>query len=455
MSRFSLVYGYIRVKMAVPIFNATSTICVQQSMNSILPDLLNTSGQSPNYLLTQCQIIHSTALLTKALAQPGVSDTDCLRSMPPGQAVEFLKNSVAIGPDKQGGDLIEVDMQSLSPNDAATIVNGVVSAYISYQAEQHQATAVFMMERLQKEIDQQQNELKAQQQKVTDFKKANPALVREIDQGKEAGNSMTSQLAQARSATLELQIARDRAEHLQDNPDSLKQVVDGVTARVGLPANPDPVVDPTLLEEYRRARQDWLIESAGATHNPAMDALRLRLESLQADVNSQRKEASKKYLAFLSEQLDAAKDREGVLQKSVSEEQNDLNDVYSREAEYDQLTQQVQNTQRALDMLYSQIKSVNVSGDVGVLTASVLEPAKPGVTFGIGKSKIMGMAHCRRFDGRSGRLAAPGDARAAPSISGRGCPVAVPAYPGRGAAYCCQARSVIADGDTTLRGSLA
>jgi capsular exopolysaccharide synthesis family protein len=383
----SLLFGYYRARTAVPAYSASSIICVQQQ--SPIKDPMALPGQSPGYLNTQCEIIHSTALLTKALTLPGIANADCLRGA--NNPVEYLKNAVIVGPDKSGADLIDVEMQSLSPNDAANIVNAVVSSYIAYQTESHSATAGEAGEHLQNSITAQEAELKTEQQKVTDFKKANPILVLEIEQEKRSGSSLDTSLTESQSQIRELKIASEKAQRHPDDPYYLKSVAEDAAARANLQIDHQPVVDPAEDAEYRRTILEML-NHGGEKRGSLYLNLEQKKNELETDLRQQKDDAIKRYTQFISQQLEAASVREEVLQKSLDDQRNAYGEFYAKAADYNQMMQDVDNTERELDSLRAQMKAVAVSGVTGVLTSYVLEPAKPNQTIGTGKSKIIGMS---------------------------------------------------------------
>jgi succinoglycan biosynthesis transport protein ExoP len=383
----SMLLGYYRIRTAVPSYTASSIICVQQQ--SPMADSVTIAGQAPGYLNTQCVIIHSTALMTKALAEPGVANADCVRGVT--NPVEYLKNAVIVGPDKSGADLIDVEMQSLSPTDAATIVNAVVSAYIAYQGESHSAVAGDNGERLQNAITKQEAELKTEQQKVTDFKKANPILVMQIEQEKSSGSNLEQQLGEAQMQIRDLRIANEKAQRFPNDADFLKTVADDAASRIHIPLDNKPVVDPAVYTEYQRTCLDMLTRVGEKNSQVYRDLERQRNE-LEAELRQQRDDAVRRYTSFLSQQLEAANLRADSLQKDLDEQRNTFGEFYAKAADYNQMQQDIENTQRALDTLRTQMKTMTVSRDAGVLTSYVLEPAKPGETNGTGKTKILGMS---------------------------------------------------------------
>ena len=67
----SIVVGILRISFSVPVYHSSATILIQESMPTIVGDVLSNNGQSSGYLFTQCEIIKSSAILAKVLDTAG------------------------------------------------------------------------------------------------------------------------------------------------------------------------------------------------------------------------------------------------------------------------------------------------------------------------------------------------------------------------------------------------
>jgi capsular exopolysaccharide synthesis family protein len=369
--------GAFYLSRATPVYSSSSILYIQQAVPNIISDALSAPGDYTGYLFTQCEVIHSTAILSRAVQQPEVAAARCLRGI--DNPVAFLKSAVVAVPQKQG-DLITVSMESTEPRDAATIVNGVVQAYIGYQTEQHRSTAVEVLRILQGEWQKREDELRANQQRILDFKKANPTLALGYANGKVLParfTALTEALTQAQMHTLDLTVAVQQAQAYKDDPSRLKKLLDGVDPQYGA-ANPGIGVDPVLYSAYEQERQKFLAQSVElGPKNPELIATWQYMELMEQQIEQENQAAAATYLSILKADVDAAWRRETALKLAVDAERPNAIDLNAKEAEYDQLLQQSQGSQRALEMLDSRIKAVNLTEDVGHLTASVLETAKP------------------------------------------------------------------------------
>ena len=146
----ALAVGVVYLMKATPVYSASSVVYVQQPGRIYNENEMTSGSTTTGYLFTQCELIRSTNILTEAMSEPGVADAKMLQRVE--NPVGYIKACLSATPAKQG-DLIAVSMESPNPQDAATIVNGVVAAYIEYESRQHQSSAVQVAKILQKEYD--------------------------------------------------------------------------------------------------------------------------------------------------------------------------------------------------------------------------------------------------------------------------------------------------------------
>jgi polysaccharide biosynthesis transport protein len=389
----SFIGGLLYLHRAVNVYSSSALLYVQQAVPSVVGEPLATTGD-PGYLYAQCQIIHSTAILSKALQVPGVSKAQCLQGLT--DPVSFLKSSVNPVPDSRG-DLIFIIMESTNAEDSSLIVNGVVQAYIDYQKSQHQSTAVEVLGLLQNEQRQREADLQNIEQQMADFRKNNPALALEVDKGGKivtnAFGSLSEALTEAQMRTLDLGVAVGEAHNFQNDPIQLKRIVDRVDGGQGLQVS-ESAFDPGLIEACREAHTAYLLElAATGPQNPEVQNALQRYNFLADELKQQNERAATTYMSYLQGELQAASQREAALSDAVNTERTKAINLNSTSAQYEELDEQKQTTERALDMLDNRMTQVNMTADAGDLTVSPLELAKPDFTpVRPKRSQTMGMA---------------------------------------------------------------
>ena len=371
----ALIAGAVYLMKAPPVFASQAVVYVQQPVPKVVGDEFATPGTGVDYLNTQCQIITSAAILTGALQVPGVADTVCLRGI--DNAVAFLKSQIQAQPAKQS-ELIYVSMEASNPQDAATIVNAVVESYLDYQGQQHKSTAVEVLKILQKELDQREGELQATQKAIEDFRKANPEMAMRTDKGNIVLNhleELLDRLTQAQLRQISLTSAVEESRALANDPDALRHLIDRLQIA---PNNTGPDADQTLMAEFafeRRHLQD-LLDQLGP-QNDSVVAAQKHMGRLQAEIQQTAQATAQHYQELLEQESQQVSREVADLQNALDKMRNSVVDLNEKEAEYDRFVQDEQRETQEIDILGSRMKEVNFTEDVGNLSVSVVESAKP------------------------------------------------------------------------------
>jgi capsular exopolysaccharide synthesis family protein len=388
----SLVSAYIYLLKATPVYSSNSVVYVQQSIPKIISDEFSSQGNSAGYLFTQCMVIQSTTILSAALEKPGVSESKCLAGV--DNPVAFLKSAITAVPGKQG-DLITVSMESTNPQDAATIVNAVVESFIDYQSKQHQSTAVEVLRILQKERDSNETELKQIQDAMFAYRKASPDIALDTDKGNinmQRLASFNDALTAAQLRQLDLQMAVDEANLVRDDPVALRRLIERL--QLLTPTDSSSATGQQAMVEYLqdRDRLSELLDEYGPAY-PEVRKAQHRVGQEEGELTQATQDTARAYIVVLREALTANERHITELQNQVDHERKAVLDLSVKDAEFEQLAQQRDRVVRAIDLLDTRMKDINVTEDVGALTVSVLEYAKPELRPVRPKhGEIMGMA---------------------------------------------------------------
>ena len=369
----SMIAGVIYLVRTPHSYESSSTILLEQSIPKAIRDSVANSSNSTGYLDTQCQVIRSTTILAAALKDPSVKSVQAVRNA--DDPVLALKGVVTAEPDKDG-DAIVVSVVCSDPNDAAAIANGVVSAYLSFQMTQSASTADQVLSVLGDEMRRREDELAELHRRILELK-TNPDVGRmSVESGRLT--ALSDELTRQHEQTFDLKMAAAEARMIQDDPDRLIRLINMLSGQQTGTANyGQTIIDPILLFQYRDAQRKLkeLIEDQGlGDSNPAVQVSRKRLERLQAEMRASAGDVTRQ----LAEEADESLHREAALQQELQQEQESASQTNGKAALFDELSERAQREERAIDVLDTQIKEVDVTEDVaGRVTGSVLEPAKP------------------------------------------------------------------------------
>jgi succinoglycan biosynthesis transport protein ExoP len=367
-----VIYGVYKVSTFEPVYRSSSTIYLTPPPTVFTSMFVNPNDTS-GYLYTQCEIIHSTAMLTKALSFKGVAETECLRNS--DNPVGYLKNCVFAGPEKEGS-LITVWMVSRNAEDSATIVNGVVGAYLAYQTEQHQSMSSQVNKIIKDQVSEQETALKDIEGRITQFRKKHPQLA--LDKQTQGVSRYDLELSEAENQAFLFGLAVQQARGCVDDPFEMKHLVDNVNKETNMTADTEPVVDPALLAKIKETQRSLKEMEHGAIHNGRYEALKTEVQTEQTEFTQAKLDASQRYMKYLNARLSEATLKQDACRAAVAKQREGEANLNADQADYDSLVNQKQQTEHALDMLYQKLKSVgDGGGDFTPLTASVLEPARP------------------------------------------------------------------------------
>lgn len=386
----SIIGGVVYYLKATPIYASTATIYVQDNALKMVNDPMGTGGRSQAYLFTQCQVITSTAILGEALQNPAVATAKTLNGQ--SNPVGVLKSSISAAPDKLS-DLINVSMESTSAQDAAVLVNAVVEAYILHQSQSHKSTALEVLKIFEKSRKDYDTALTTTQSNILELKKNNPDLTFSSDRG----NLVTTKLGELADRLLKAQLrqidiksAVAEAEVVKDDPASLRRAI----AQFANSADPDlSSADPGLLAGYKSARRnlDELRDRLGQRHDLVKSTER-QVGRMEEELQQTTREAAVGYQNLLRQALRIADNAVADAQRVYTEARTSAVALNFKQAEFEQYKRDEDRLIRSIDLVDSRMKEINVNEDVGSLTVSVLESAKPGYIVRPLPTKVMGMA---------------------------------------------------------------
>ena len=373
--------GAVYLMRAPKVYSSSSVIYVQQaSMSPMGGNGENQFAQAINaaqYLFTQCQLMTSTAVLTRAIEVPGVADAKMLRGME--NPIGYLKSMLTAVPTKQG-DLIIVTMEGPNPQDAATIVNGVVQAYIDYQGKQHVDNAAQVVSILQKEYDSRTADLKADNQRMLQMVRDNPDLNLRSSKG---GGMTAERLITLNTALTE---AEFRAEDLRtgvsqanatDPNDlaTLRSLVDDYKLGDLLPPSSMPQLS-SICQQLKM----HLDELKDAHYGPASDQLQrtqAEYDRAQNDLNQAARQAAASCVTTIKTASAQAEAHVKQIQTAIAAERSATQGLSAQEVEYEQLAQEATRNEHGIALLDERIRSLQGIINVAPMTIDILETGKP------------------------------------------------------------------------------
>jgi capsular exopolysaccharide synthesis family protein len=375
-----------------PVYEASAKLDVQKNTPKLIAD--SVEQQQINTLYSDSQIIQSSTLLQQAVKSaqldrlPTMKDED--------DPVGAIQDALKVDADPQG-QILDISITSTRSEDAATIVNAVVKAYIDFTDKRSQSSSATVLAMLQADKAKNEVELKDLQKRMLDFQRAN-GLLSLGDSHSEVGNSgessqvgnniITTRLAElselhtrANIDVLNAQVAVNTADSMKNNPEQLRRWVE-VQGLINTSQSEPQVISSTASAEIQNesSRIREMEERYGSSYGPAVRA-RNNLYALIDD-----------YVLALHTQLTSAQEREQELAKELDNQRNLAMNLNEQVAQYDQLSADAARTERLLDTLDNRLKEVDVNSDTRA-TINILESAQASKTPVYPKrSKVLGIA---------------------------------------------------------------
>jgi capsular exopolysaccharide synthesis family protein len=205
--------AWLYLKRATPMYTSTCKITIEPVGPRVLTDTLG-SAQRSNYLYTQAQLIRSTPIISLAAEMPELKDLRSF-SRSRGSALSYLREAVETEVGRKD-DIITVSIDAPHADDAATMANAVVQAYVDFQNVEKKTNTSSVLDTLRRTRDEKKSELDSVEAEMYEFQKKHPTLTFD--------GIFQQELAQFSRAYTEAQLKtiEARAAYAENHPTLLK-----------------------------------------------------------------------------------------------------------------------------------------------------------------------------------------------------------------------------------------
>lgn len=364
---FLLVFGGAVLALAVitPRYLASGTIIVAEPTTAI--DAGQPAGADkvgdPADLESQIIVLKSPRVIRLALNNPDVLDAaiaDCHnnahglfasgarcpeKGQDPSPLVDQLQQRFSIGAVGRSR-VISVNLDSVAPTVGQTLVNGLIDAFLSERAQQFNRSKADANSSLQRDLDALDKDLRADEQKIRDFRATNHLARGTVAPiSTEKLSALNQSLVQAEAAKAAAyarlqEIDKARQGDLANNPTvanaptitNMKQQLVLIDLQIAHDAAHLGPRHPTMvsLNEMRDAlvkRMRIEMDSIAATTKASYDASALLVTQLRAKLNSTATEADNDIgeeanIGDLVRSVDAKKARYAEISRQLTEVQS-------------------------------------------------------------------------------------------------------------------------------------
>lgn len=371
-----LFFTAVYLVAATPVYRATARLHVKQDG----PRILGT-GQAPeqseHYLQTQVDVLRSTPVLSRALEAVGYQDMRMFAGAE-GNIAAQLQRSAALDIEAlKRSEVIELSIESPWPEEAAALIESIITVYLDEAARRTRATGQEMVKVLEREKQELRRKRTALVQTMLVHKQSTGVM----SFGNDAGNTFLERIASLSSALTAVQV---QAMELRAELASIRSVMaDPASASGYVVAQQfrgrelgDHEYDQlrTQLTEHVLAHSS-AIEMLGPSH-PRLHSLQAVVDSLKQRIAVKEQAIVQAQLVAVAAQLAGAEEKQRELTASLETERRSATAVSAEAAEYAQAAVDVDRMQKQSDLLDARIAEIVVNDIEGApLNVQVLDPA--------------------------------------------------------------------------------
>jgi succinoglycan biosynthesis transport protein ExoP len=365
-----------------------------------------------NFLGTQADLIHSSAVQERALATMQNQLTNAAPLKPAQGPLDVLRRMFGSATTRKNLDesfpfklkvtesskssILELHARGSEPKSTQLFLNTLMAEYLKFKKESREKTSDRAVQSLATEVNQLAQELKKQQEKVYAFQMSNNAVFLQ-DPGNNAANYLSLLNRQLATYKTELQLLQ-----LIQSPDQWVELngkgrQNGAIEPAPGDAQPQDVIaglSGAQADLYRANQQIQMLKVKREELSKALRPMHPKIQKLDQDIAAQEKivEVSRgETMKQLTNRREALQLEVRNLETVFKEWESKTVDAGRTMADYDRLRQDVQRTQAAYDKLLSVISTVDVGRSVNQENVSVLEPASIGAPVHMGL-RNMGLA---------------------------------------------------------------
>jgi capsular exopolysaccharide synthesis family protein len=361
-----LVGAGLYLALTPRVYRAAATVHILQSGQHVLGEQNSAQARSEGFVGSQASILHSTPVLTRAMSNIGRGSMKTFAEVT-GDPVAWLQTANRLNVDvTDKADLITASMDSQYPQEAAEIVNAVVSAYMQELAARRRAGGEDTIKILRAERDQLQKNLDVANRAIVQSQHDLGVLsLHTNDNGNTAlhrAQSLNEALSAAEMASVQLRAQQKALKAALADPKTAAAFVDSIQFKTRDSGDREYDELRTQLSQHLLAAA---AESYGQKENhPRVKVYEARIKSLRDQIAAKQRAMIDAQLVATSTELAAAADREEQLRAALSTSQElvlkqgpEAMKVASLEADVTQMRKQVE----ALDTRIAEVSANSIA----------------------------------------------------------------------------------------------
>ncbi|MBI1374416.1 MAG: polysaccharide biosynthesis tyrosine autokinase [Phycisphaera sp.] len=366
------------LSQATPIYRSYGRLYVDARVPLIVDDQQQQLMGTPwNFLQTQAALIESSPIVSRAIEDGELARLPSLAGTT--NRIGAIKGMLKVRTST--GDMIDVSVESLVPEDAAAIANAMLNAYIAYQSAHMRNTAQEMLKILEAEKARREEDLVAIRKQITDFQLANDKLAMANDSGALASryNDLSHSLVQAELDAANARTALENlATAIRESGGNSRLLKFDDTGEFALGKFKEYELLIGRLDEASQAleksRQLYTEEF------PLVKDNEKKVEDIRKLITSFEQDWLNARVTKARERLEAADGLVKTLRKSTEDMRREVVEINRLKVQLGALQGEQEQARRMVGLIDERIKAIDINQEAGAFNIQIVEVARPSTT---------------------------------------------------------------------------
>jgi len=370
--------AYLCLRELTPLYESRARLLIGKPGARSHSDVPQPVGStSSNYVQTQAALMATREILGVATSDPNVL---ALPALSMGERLGELVRTLSVTVDK-GTDLVSIVARSEQPEEAATLVNAIVRAYLRWHEANKEVGTADLLKDLNAQLANRMSELQAKRKERMLFEQRHPEAVESIRGGivSKTLELLRQDLATARLNTIQQDAYQRGLLRFEAEPDKFRQYVQNQRP-VGAVATDDGERAALAAAAYVARLQLDEISAGRPTRGTEAAILKEKLAQIEKRLAGLDQEFVQRHIALAKTFAEDATTREQQLTKMYEAEFAKVQSLGGLDAEYAFLTSECTLMENLCSSLLTQISNLDLNAHLEGSNTYVLERALPATT---------------------------------------------------------------------------
>jgi polysaccharide biosynthesis transport protein len=337
-----------------------------------------------DFVATQVGLLGSRAVSERTAQElnlannPDVVGQDADASQRLRAATGMVQGGLKVTAPEQG-QLIKFSYDSISPQLAALVANGIADSFINTSLQRRYEASAYARNFLERQINKTRDDLEKSERAVVTYAQQQGIITTGGGvgaDGKPAGNSDTNSLQGESLVQLNQALGAATARRVAAEGTYRQALATGPTSEENNSVLPLRQELAKLQADYQQKREFMKPE------HPEMLSLQSQIDELKRQIATQSSQASSGRINGLLADYRAAVSAEQSLQAKVAGLKGDVLNLRGRSIQYTILQREVDTNRSLYDALLQRYKQIGVAGGVGMAPVSIVDRAQsPSLPF--------------------------------------------------------------------------